>query len=284
MRQTKPLLRVLAVAALLLGGGCAGTPTRLVGRPVGRGDLPLSKVAADLSGTAQGQPATARPVALATTVTLGHSVRGWPLIMTVFGDAPQPTFIFGGIHGDEPLGADLARRLADWLAINPDAWRERSVAILADANPDGLARGSRYNATGVDLNRNFPATNWRPGKRFGPRAASEPETRAILRAVEMLKPGRIVAIHTCLRRRHCNNYDGPAKDLAHLMNALNGYPVRATIGYPTPGSFGSWAGLDRHIPTLTLELPDDLTGPEGWQDNGEALLALIGAEGLALGK
>jgi hypothetical protein len=34
-----------------------------------------------------------------------------------------------------------------------------------------------------------------------------------------------------------------------------GWPVRTNIGYPTPGSLGSWLGIDRGLPVLTLELP-----------------------------
>jgi hypothetical protein len=55
-------------------------------------------------------------------------------------------------------------------------------------NPDGLADGTRFNADGVDLNRNFQTDDWRqnpnepngvdPGA-GGPRPFSEPESRAI---------------------------------------------------------------------------------------------------------
>jgi murein tripeptide amidase MpaA len=71
--------------------------------------------------------------------------------------------------------------------------------ILAEANPDGLLTGRRTNANGVDVNRNFPARNWRRFKHplfdNGPSPASEPETRAILAAIEEMRPGRIVSIH-----------------------------------------------------------------------------------------
>ena len=59
------------------------------------------------------------------------------------------------------------------------------------------------------------------------------------------------------------------------MGRHNGYPVTATMGYPTPGSLGSWAGIDRQIPIVTLELPREQPGHEAWVTNREALLAAI---------
>jgi protein MpaA len=215
------------------------------------------------------------------TIELGRSVNGTPLTLEVFGDGEDRVLIFGGIHGSEPTSAALARKLADHLRINWDLFEGKTVAILPAANPDGLARRSRTNARGVDLNRNFPAKNWRRsrhGHRRGASApASEPETRAVIRAVELIRPDRIIAIHATGRGGHCNNYDGPAEDLAALMAQSNGYPVKATMGYPTPGSFGSWAGIDREIPTVTLELPQDLSGQRCWRENAEALRAFLNA-------
>ena len=36
------------------------------------------------------------------------------------------------------------------------------------------------------------------------------------------------------------------------------YPVEGDIGYPTPGSFGTWAGIEKNIPTITLELDEEI--------------------------
>ena len=214
-----------------------------------------------------------------STFRIGQSTHGEPLMLELFGNGPQHIFIFGGIHGDEPTSAYVARELAALLREQPDALEGRTVGILAEANPDGLRRRTRHNANGVDLNRNFPALNWTRvggyGVSHGSRPASEPETRAIIVAMEMLHPDRVIAIHSARRGHHCNNYDGPARDLAVLMASDNGYPAKATMGYATPGSFGSWSGVDRAIPTITLELPNDLSGPDCWQQNRQALLSFI---------
>ena len=185
--------------------------------------------------------------------------------------------IFGGIHGNEPASAALAHTLADWLRENPKAWAGRTIAVLPEANPDGLRAGTRQNAVGVDLNRNFPAKNWRPTRRSarGAQPASEPETCALMRAVETLHPRRVLALHVMTGSGQCNNYDGPAASLAHRMASANGYPARASIGYPTPGSFGSWVGLDRGVPTITLELPANASAAEIWRTNRDALLTFI---------
>jgi protein MpaA len=111
----------------------------------------------------------------------------------------------------------------------------------------------------------------------GERPATEPETRAIMRAVETLRPARIVSIHNMPDGRECNNYDGPAEPLARRMHDLNHYAVRANIGYPTPGSLGGWAGVDAGMAVITLELPRSASNDQVWAGNREALLALIRA-------
>jgi protein MpaA len=213
------------------------------------------------------------------SIELGRSVQGRPLTMDVIGYGLDRALIFGGIHGNEPTSAALARQLLEHLRAHPELAEGRTVAVLTEANPDGLRKRSRANANGVDLNRNFPASNWRRSRGTSPghgaAAGSEPETRAIMRAVKLINPTRIVSIHSCRRGNHCNNYDGPAEHFARQMSRRNRYPVRASMGYPTPGSFGSWAGVDRGIPTITLELPRDLSAQRCWRENRDALLAFI---------
>ncbi len=213
------------------------------------------------------------------TVSLGESVEGRPLTLEIFGDGPDRVFIFGGIHGDEPTSATLAKRFADHLRIHWEMFEGKTIGILAEANPDGLLRKTRTNAHGIDLNRNFPASNWsKAGKsgKHGTRPCSEPETRAIIKAMELIQPARIVAIHSARGGRHCNNYDGPARLLAEAMNQHNRYPVKASMGYPTPGSFGTYAGIDHCIPTITLELPRADSALSVWRDNAVALESFIG--------
>lgn len=224
-------------------------------------------------------------------VDLGRSAEGRPLTLYVFGSTGPATLVMGGVHGSEPTGAEVAERLAQFLRTHPDSRRGRVVGVLPRANPDGLARNTRGNANGVDVNRNFPAKNWRKSPKGdshgGPEPASESETRAIIQAVEMLRPAAIVSIHSISTNDPCNNYDGPAEALANRMAKENGYPVKASIGYPTPGSFGTWAGVERRIPVITLEFPRNLAGPVCWERNRTALLtAILGQEpsGLLPGK
>jgi murein peptide amidase A len=215
------------------------------------------------------------------TETLGHSVEGRPIVVHTFGTGSVGTLVMAGIHGDESSTLVLAERLIFMLSHGElsDVLQTSSVAIIPVANPDGVQRGTRTNARRVDVNRNFPASNWGTSRKGtyhgGPAALSEPETVAIQKAVQTLRPRRIISIHSITRGRHCNNYDGPAEQLAQRMAKHNGYPVTANIGYPTPGSFGSWAGIDLQIPVITLELPRDLPGELAWQSNRAALIEAL---------
>jgi protein MpaA len=213
------------------------------------------------------------------SVSLGKSVRGEELKMFVLGDGGEVTLIVGGIHGDEPSGAGLAQCFLEYLRANPSAYAGRTVAVFARANPDGLAANTRVNAHGVDVNRSFPASNFQgaAGGRYngGPAPAVEPETKALIQAVESLHPARIISIHSISGGKQCNNWDGPGEGLARRMAARNGYPPKATIGYPTPGSMGTWAGIDHKIAMITLELPVGASTQECWRNNQQALLEAI---------
>ncbi len=181
--------------------------------------------------------------------------------------------ILGGMHGDEPKSVFVAQELVALLSESPPT---HTTIVVTIVNPDGYERGVRRNARGVDINRNFPTRDWKTSpqhRRFhgGVKPASESETRAIVRLVESRRPVRIVTIHSISEYRHCNNYDGPAGALARRMAKFNKYPVTSNIGYPTPGSFGTWAGIEGGIPTVTLELPSHHSRKRCWEDNAQAL-------------
>lgn len=216
------------------------------------------------------------------SVQVGKSVGGRAIRMYIFGHSGPMTFIFAGIHGNEPSSEFVALHLIEHLLGHESVYKSSRVAVLPSANPDGLLAGTRVNANAVDCNRNFPAANWKPkshAARYSPgkAPASEPETRALLEAIGILKPDAIVSIHSTSTFDPCNNYDGPAEEFAKLMSDHNGYPPKASVGYPTPGSFGTWAGVERKIPTITLELPHKDSGQKVWPGNRDALLALIAA-------
>jgi murein peptide amidase A len=197
----------------------------------------------------------------------------WKATMSGHGDGSL--LLLGGMHGDEPQGTHvLLRLLADpSLSTRELAWR--TVVVVPALNPDGLRAGTRVNGRGVDLNRNLPTENWQPRSAKpehhpGPAPASEPETQSLIRLVEEMHPALIVTLHAPYA---CINYDGPAEEEAKRLAAALGYPVWEEIGYPTPGSFGTWAGVERGIPTLTVEF-DDIP-PAAWERSRNALVSLV---------
>lgn len=211
-------------------------------------------------------------------ITCGKSVGRRPIFAYTFVSGQRDSIlVFGGFHGDEPKSVTIAHKLGVALA-GDDAAREGCDWIIVPmVNPDGYEIRSRRNARKVDINRNFPASNWELGnprsRMFGgPKPASEPETRCVIDVIERFAPSLIITIHSISGGRFCNNFDGPAKRHAERMSRHNKYPVTSSIGYPTPGSFGTWAGIERGIPTVTLELPTEHSLKRCWEDNRLALL------------
>lgn len=162
--------------------------------------------------------------------------------------------IIGVVHGDEPQGKFL---IENYLA-KPHEPKNRMLFIPC-LNPDGFDLGTRQNASDIDINRNFPTKNWvrEPfaSEYFGgEEPASEIETKFVIKIMEEYSPDVILTLHTPYK---VVNYDGPAQDVAHKISEIIDYPVQSDIGYPTPGSFGTYAGIERNIPIITLELDEE---------------------------
>lgn len=140
---------------------------------------------------------------MVTESALGRSARGLPIHLTRIGgaDAPVRVLVVGAIHGNETAGVAVIDRLR---ASPPRLPAGVAVWLIDDLNPDGAAAGTRQNARGVDLNRNFP-DRWRaqgvPGDTFhsGARPLSEPETRLAARFIARLRPAVTIWYHQHMR-------------------------------------------------------------------------------------
>lgn len=122
---------------------------------------------------------------------IGTSVQGRAIVAERQGpaDAPQVLLVSGQMHGNEwpgPIVVRLLRALP--VPAGLQVWTVRTM------NPDGRAHDVRHNAHGVDLNRNF-AARWRPQAYSGPRAWSEPESRAMRRLLRWIQPDVVVSFH-----------------------------------------------------------------------------------------
>jgi hypothetical protein len=90
----------------------------------------------------------------------------------------------GGLHGNEKLGSSfvlwLARRYGNGESLlNKLQTQGAAFDFLPYANPDGTHAHSRYNASGVNLNRNFGILWGLARENPGVDSFSEPETKAI---------------------------------------------------------------------------------------------------------
>jgi len=192
----------------------------------------------------------------------GTSVLGFPLEVFLPLEAEISYLVLAGHHGDEPettaiLSATLRALPAEQL----------TCAVILAANPDGLARGTRANARGVDLNRNFPTTDWSDAPVLhswiegepksvelstGSEPASEPETQALLDLVREFAPRAIVSLHA---RLGCIDDPGET-ELGRWLARETELPLVNDIGYPTLGSFGTWA-QENNISLITVEFANE---------------------------
>jgi protein MpaA len=171
----------------------------------------------------------------------------------ILGNIINPSVIVIGVfHGDEPQGDWLIRK---YCSDYPNT----SLLMIPCLNKSGMENKTRVNSNGVDLNRNFPTRNWELTKRDefygGAAPASEEETCFIIDLVEKYMPKAILTLHAPFK---VVNYDGDGSEIAQKISEIIDYPVEPSIGYPTPGSFGTWAGIERNIPTITLELDEEV--------------------------
>ncbi len=218
------------------------------------------------------------------------SPKGYPLVYKDFKFEPvlTTTLFLCGVHGDElPSIYQCIHMVRDVLFDNRKDYKKTRVVIAPLVNPDSFFADppTRQNSNGVDINRNFPTsdfeklalsswkTKYNSDKRKFPghKAGSEIETQFQMMLIDRFKPDKIITIHspfgwldidapTGVKRGdepdgyYFQTVFAKSRDVALQMSRKsNNYPLINFRVYP--GSLGNYAAKERNIPTYTLELP-----------------------------
>lgn len=263
--------------------------------------------------------ATAHPN-LVRMISIGTSVQGrqlWWLKITdnpdVTEDEPEFRWV-STMHGNEPVGAEMCLRLADLLTDNygldpvlTELVNEEEIWLFPLFNPDGYMAGSRWNAHGQDLNRNFPDRIIDP---IDDPAGREPETQATMyfgyarRFVlgANFHTGALVVNYPYDSVPWPPDY-APDDELFYQISVgyssrnpmirNGGFPQGVTRGwewYQVNGGLQDWAYVYRDELHVTIEMSEGQPPPYNqmdtyWADNKDAMLwwmqqPLTGVRGL----
>jgi len=214
---------------------------------------------------------TGMALTLTTALVVGHSVLSRAIQVVRVPGPGTRILVVGAIHGNETAGIAVVRALQRSHS-GADLW------LVPSLNPDGVARGTRQNAHGVDLNRNFPAM-WQPighpGSTYyaGARPFSEPETRAARDLIRRIHPQVTVWFH-----QHMDVV------WAYGRSTAAGRRYARTAGLPflhRPWLAGSATNWQNHLRgggvSLTVELPAGPLDAAALARQVRAVLALSGA-------
>jgi hypothetical protein len=124
---------------------------------------------------------------------LGKSVQGRKIVAYHLGEPGEKKVVLISLmHGNEPAPRRILTNLIDGPPVH-----DLNLWVVPVYNPDGFAHHARKNAHGVDPNRNYPY-KWAPlngNYESGPRPASEPETRAMMRFLSRVRPAYVLSFH-----------------------------------------------------------------------------------------
>lgn len=230
---------------------------------------------------------------------LGQSPQGRPIQVVQFGDGPRKLVVVGNTHGGPEANTyRLTNELIAHFRANPDQVPPSvRLFLIPSLNPDGLAIGWRFDAAGVDLNRNMntnldacPENDWSTtvqgayglvADTGGPYADSQRESR-LIRAFLMDAAGAIF-IHSnagLVFPAACEH--NPSLAMAEAYAGAAGYTYsRFWPLYNITGGMHDWAGslgIASITPELITgdqsELPQNLAGLQAVLARADTLLPL----------
>lgn len=269
-------------------------------------DVPVAVSETKPTQPADATASTTAPVADASATVIGTSVSGNDITAYHFGTGEKEILFIGGIHGGYEWNTSLvAYQLMDYLKSNPSIIPAHvKVTIIPVMNPDGLQKvvgttakftqaevstsntvviSGRYNANGVDLNRNFdcdwqPTGVWQATKVSGGSAAfSEPESQAVKNYVEKNHPTAAVVWYSAgggVYASSCHN--GISSETTALMQkyaSASGYAAHKTFdSYATTGDMVNWLAKV-NIPAISVLLTNH--SDTEWSKNKAGVDALL---------
>lgn len=202
--------------------------------------------------------------------SIGKSVLGREITAYAIGGGPEKILFIGTIHGNEKSAYYLLSSWIDYLESNPSSIpSDKTIVVIPNANPDGFASGSRFNANNVDLNRNFASINWKkdvkvPGGSTlenggGGTPLSEPESRAIVDYIQSISPSLVMSYHS-QGSIVIGNGSGNSLSLAAMYAGHVGYQnvspesSAEAFEHDTTGALEDWLHETPDIPVVLLEL------------------------------
>jgi len=227
------------------------------------------------AGPTRTTAARAGTTALIGTRVIGHTVKGRKIKAYHVGDPASPVkaVLIGTIHGNEAGPAKLLMTLVTGPPIaGADIW------VVPYLNRDGFTRHTRRNAHGVDLNRNFPV-HWirqRGTYNSGPRPASEPETRAIMRFLKAIRPTYVVGFHQPLFG--VDDSYSKTHAFADSLSTNLGLPLKQFhCNHRCHGTMTQW--FNKRLPggALTVEYGRPMTLAQKYSTGPAGVLASLGA-------
>lgn len=195
--------------------------------------IPVDGYGSFVPGLVRGK---AEPLPTVERTTIGHSVRGRPIEAFSIGNGTSTIVLVGGIHnGAEEESVHLVRELLAHFEDHPSELPgDIQLVFVPNVNPDGYAAGTRTNARGVDLNRNWPTVDWKPVAMHGDQEVSggtaplsEPETRALHDLLLELDPLFVLSYHGYASLIEDNGVEANGLELAFELTAA----YAAATGY-----------------------------------------------------
>lgn len=287
IKLSQHLFRVIFIFLFVLAGSSAClmvTPS----------PAPTPSPTNTLPGTATHTPlpsptatATSTPIPETESFVIGYSVQGRPITVTRLGTGEDILVVIGAIHGFEGNSARLVEALIQGLAGQVPA--SARIYFIPALNADGYANGTRLNANGVDLNRNWDTPNWEPNTCYGEGYPvtggggaypfSEPETLAFSDWLLALKgqgstPPRVISYHAyheggLVLPGYFTTETGPvtypsAAEFGQQFASASGYAYSETWPYcPMTGELSNWCTVNGMACLLVeLHTDQDLTAEE----------------------